>query len=67
MRTERFTTRTQEAILARTAAGRGRGPSELTAAHLLLSLIDQPDGVVPAVLEKAGKDPRSSPRSCASA
>jgi ATP-dependent Clp protease ATP-binding subunit ClpB len=57
MRTERFTTRTQEAILAAQQLAEGEGHPELTAAHLLLSLIDQPDGVVPAVLEKAGKDP----------
>ena len=56
MRTERFTTRTQEAILAAQQLAEGEGHPELTAAHLLLSLIDQPDGVVPAVLEKAGKD-----------
>jgi ATP-dependent Clp protease ATP-binding subunit ClpB len=57
MRTERFTTRTQEAILAAQQLAEGEGHPELTAAHLLLSLIDQPDGVVPAVLEKAGRDP----------
>ncbi|HEX5578167.1 MAG TPA: Clp protease N-terminal domain-containing protein, partial [Candidatus Limnocylindria bacterium] len=57
MRTERFTTRTQEAILAAQQLAEGEGHPELTAAHLLLSLIDQPDGVVPAVLDKAGKDP----------
>ena len=56
MRTERFTTRTQEAILAAQQLAEGEGHPELTAGHLLLSLIDQPDGVVPAVLEKAGKD-----------
>src|SRR4029078_6841008 len=57
MRTERFTTRTQEAILAAQQQAEGEGHPELTAAHLLLSLIDQPDGVVPAVLGRAGKDP----------
>ena len=57
MRTERFTTRTQEAILAAQQLAEGEGHPELTAAHLLLSLIDQPDGVVPAVLERAGRDP----------
>ncbi|HEY8179208.1 MAG TPA: Clp protease N-terminal domain-containing protein, partial [Candidatus Limnocylindria bacterium] len=57
MRTERFTTRTQEAILAAQQLAEGEGHPELTAAHLLLSLIDQPDGVVAAVLEKAGKEP----------
>src|ERR671918_3142163 len=57
MRTERFTQRAQEAILAAQQLAEGEGHPELTAAHLLLSLIDQPDGVVPAILERAGKDP----------
>ena len=57
MRTERFTTRAQEAIAAAQQLAEGEGHAELTAAHLLLSLVDQPDGVVPAVLERMGKDP----------
>ena len=62
MRTERFTTRTQEAIAGRAAAGRGRGPPELTAPHLLLSLVDQPDGVVPAVLERPARTRQPLPQ-----
>jgi ATP-dependent Clp protease ATP-binding subunit ClpB len=57
MRTERFTGRAQEAILAAQQLAEGEGHPELTAAHLLLSLVDQPDGVVAAILEKAGRDP----------
>jgi ATP-dependent Clp protease ATP-binding subunit ClpB len=57
MRTERFTTRAQEAIAAAQQLAEGEGHPELTAMHLLLSLIDQPDGVVPAVLERMGKEP----------
>jgi len=57
MRTERFTTRSQEAILAAQQLAEGEGHPELTATHLLLSLVDQPDGVVPAVLEKLGVPP----------
>ncbi|HEY7463276.1 MAG TPA: ATP-dependent chaperone ClpB [Candidatus Limnocylindria bacterium] len=56
MRTERFTTKAQEAILAAQQMAEGEGHPELTAAHLLLSLVDQPDGVVPAVLDRAGAD-----------
>jgi ATP-dependent Clp protease ATP-binding subunit ClpB len=56
MRTERFTTRAHEAILAAQQLAEGEGHPELTAGHLLLSLIDQPDGVVPAILERAGAD-----------
>jgi ATP-dependent Clp protease ATP-binding subunit ClpB len=57
MRTERFTTRAQEAILAAQQLAEGEGHPELTNTHLILSLLDQPDGVVPAVIERMGKDP----------
>ncbi|HEX2194330.1 MAG TPA: Clp protease N-terminal domain-containing protein, partial [Candidatus Limnocylindria bacterium] len=57
MRTERFTTRAHEAILAAQQLAEGEGHPELTNLHLLLSLVDQPDGVVPAVLERIGHDP----------
>jgi ATP-dependent Clp protease ATP-binding subunit ClpB len=56
MRTERFTTKAQEAILAAQQMAEGEGHPELTATHLLLSLVDQPDGVVPAALDRAGID-----------
>jgi ATP-dependent Clp protease ATP-binding subunit ClpB len=59
MRTERFTTRAQEAILAAQTLAEGEGQPELTAAHLLLSLVDQPDGVVPAILESIGRQPQA--------
>ncbi|MGH2454913.1 MAG: ATP-dependent chaperone ClpB [Candidatus Limnocylindria bacterium] len=57
MRTDRFTTRANEAILAAQQLAEGEGHPELTATHLLLSLVDQPDGVVPAVIEKLGLEP----------
>ena len=57
MRTERFTTRAQEAIVAAQQLAEGEGHAELTNLHLLLSLVDQPDGVVPAVLERLGAEP----------
>src|SRR4029078_3397302 len=57
MRTERFTTRATEAINAAQQLAEGEGHPELTAQHLLLSLVDQPDGVVPAVIERLGQDP----------
>ncbi|HEX6138831.1 MAG TPA: ATP-dependent chaperone ClpB [Candidatus Limnocylindria bacterium] len=57
MRTERFTTRAQEAIVAAQQLAEGEGHPELTNLHLLLSLVDQPDGVVPAVLQRLGREP----------
>jgi len=57
MRTERFTTRAQEAIVAAQELAEGEGNPELTNLHLLLSLVDQPEGVVPAALERLGVQP----------
>jgi ATP-dependent Clp protease ATP-binding subunit ClpB len=57
VRTERFTTRATEAIAAAQQLAEGEGHPELTTLHLLLSLVDQPDGVVGAVIERMGKDP----------
>ncbi|HEY7331731.1 MAG TPA: ATP-dependent chaperone ClpB [Candidatus Limnocylindria bacterium] len=57
MRTERFTTRATEAIAAAQQLAEGEGHPELTNLHLLLSLVDQPEGVVPAVLERMGLQP----------
>ena len=57
MRTERFTTRATEAIAAAQQLAEGEGHPELTAMHLLLSLVGQPDGVVPVVIERIGDDP----------
>ena len=56
MRTERFTTRASEAIAAAQQLAEGEGNPELTALHLLLSLVDQPGGVVATAIERIGKD-----------
>src|SRR6266550_986119 len=57
MRTERFTQRAQEAIADGQQLAEGEGHPQLEVLHLLLVLIDQADGVVPAVLERLGVDP----------
>jgi ATP-dependent Clp protease ATP-binding subunit ClpB len=57
MRIERFTQRAQEAILEAQQLAEGDGHPQLEVAHLLLILAEQPDGVVPAVLERLGVDP----------
>ena len=59
MRTERLTTRANEAIAAAQQVAEGEGNPELTSLHLLLSLVDQPDGVVAAAIERIGRDPAS--------
>jgi ATP-dependent Clp protease ATP-binding subunit ClpB len=57
MRTERFTQKATEAITAAQQLAEGEGHAQLEALHLLYALVEQPDGVVPAVLERIGHDP----------
>jgi ATP-dependent Clp protease ATP-binding subunit ClpB len=54
MRTDRFTQRATEAIVAAQQLAETEGHPQLEVAHLLLVLAEQADGVVPAVLERAG-------------
>ena len=57
MRTDRFTQRTTEAIVAAQQLAEAEGHPQLEVAHVLLVLVEQPDGVVPAVVERAGAAP----------
>jgi ATP-dependent Clp protease ATP-binding subunit ClpB len=57
MRIERFTQRAQEAIAEAQQLAEGEGNPQLEVAHLLLVLVEQPDGVVPAVLNRIGVEP----------
>ncbi len=57
MRTDRFTQRTTEAIISAQQLAEGEGHPQLEVAHLLLVLVEQPDGVVPAVLRRIGIQP----------
>ena len=59
MRTERFTQKTSDAIVEAQQLAESEGHPQLEVAHLLLVLVDQPDGVVPAVLERIGTDQRA--------
>ncbi|MGI8659286.1 MAG: ATP-dependent chaperone ClpB [Candidatus Limnocylindria bacterium] len=59
MRMDRFTQRTSEAIVSAQQLAESEGHSQLEVAHLLLVLVDQPDGVVPAVLSRMGVAPTS--------
>ncbi len=54
MRTDRFTQRATEAIVAAQQLAEAEGHPQLEVAHLLLVLAEQPDGVVPAVLARIG-------------
>ncbi|MBN8866672.1 MAG: ATP-dependent chaperone ClpB [Solirubrobacterales bacterium] len=56
MQPDRFTVKSQEAIqTAQRLAAASRNP-EITPSHLLVALLEQEDGLVPAVLNKLGAD-----------
>jgi ATP-dependent Clp protease ATP-binding subunit ClpB len=50
----RFTRKTAEALRAAQEIARDRGHTEVGADHLLLALVQQPDGIVPGVLARIG-------------
>ena len=57
MNLKRYTEKSQEAVLAaQQLAERHRHP-QIEPEHLLVTLVDQPDGVVPAVLRRLGVEP----------
>ncbi|CAN5538256.1 ATP-dependent chaperone ClpB [soil metagenome] len=62
MRTDRFTQRASEAIVSAQQLAEAEGHPQLEVAHLLLILTEQPDGVVPAVLNRIGVQPASVAR-----
>jgi ATP-dependent Clp protease ATP-binding subunit ClpB len=51
-----FTNKAQEAILAAQKLAEDRGHGKIDPEHLLLTLLEQPGGIVPAILERAGTD-----------
>jgi ATP-dependent Clp protease ATP-binding subunit ClpB len=52
----RLTQKSQEALQEAQAAAARYGHSEVDGEHLLLSLLENPDGLVPRLLERAGAD-----------
>ncbi|MBL8605289.1 MAG: ATP-dependent chaperone ClpB [Myxococcales bacterium] len=54
MRMDRFTTRTREALAAAQNEATRRGNPELLPEHLVLALLDQEQGVLGALVQKAG-------------
>src|SRR5919199_1803863 len=57
MQLDRFTIKAQEAIQAALRIAADRRHTETTPAHLLLALLEQPDGIVLPVLQKLGAAP----------
>ena len=66
MQPDRFTIKSQEAIASAQRLAVAARNTEVAPAHLLLALLDQDDGLVPAVLDKLGAD-KASIRSGATA
>jgi ATP-dependent Clp protease ATP-binding subunit ClpB len=57
MQLDRFTIKSQEALQAAIRLAADRRNTETAPQHLLLALLDQPDGLVGPVLRKVGADP----------
>jgi ATP-dependent Clp protease ATP-binding subunit ClpB len=56
MQADRFTVKSQEAVAAAQQLATARRNPEMTPAHLLVALLVQEDGLVPAILQKLGVD-----------
>jgi ATP-dependent Clp protease ATP-binding subunit ClpB len=54
MKFDRFTIKAQEAISSAIALAKGRGHQRIAPAHLLTALLEQQDGLVKPLVEKAG-------------
>ena len=57
MRTDRFTQKATQAIVTAQQLAESEGHAQLEVAHVVLVLVEQPDGVVPAVLSRLGVTP----------
>ena len=57
MNLKRYTEKSQEAVLAAQQLAERRHHPQIEPEHLLVTLVDQPDGVVPAVLRRLGVEP----------
>ena len=57
MNLKRYTEKSQEAVLAAQQLAERQHHAQIEPEHLLVTLIDQPDGVVPAVLRRLGVEP----------
>jgi ATP-dependent Clp protease ATP-binding subunit ClpB len=58
MNLNRLTEKAQEAVLAAQQAAGQSGHPQVEPEHLLVALVDQPEGIAPEVLRKLGLDPR---------
>ena len=56
MRLDKLTVKTREALVAAQALAQEKGQPELMPEHVLLALLQQDEGLVPALIDKAGAD-----------
>ena len=59
MQEDRFTIKSGEAVAAASKLASEHQNTEIAPAHLLLALLDQPEGLVSPVLTQLGSDPNS--------
>jgi ATP-dependent Clp protease ATP-binding subunit ClpB len=62
MNLQKFTEKAQQAILATPELARELGHASVEPEHLLVTLLEQPEGVVPSVLRKLSVDPAALAR-----
>src|SRR5437764_656964 len=55
----RFTEKSQEALVAAQQLAENLSHSQVEPEHLLAALLGQPEGIVPQVLQRAGANPQS--------
>src|SRR5918999_6130095 len=58
MNLNKYTEKAQEAILAAQRLAEQSNHAQLEPEHLLLALVEQPDGIVPAMLRKMNVEPK---------
>jgi len=56
MQADRFTTKAQEAVASAQELARGHRNPEIAPPHLLVALLDQPEGLVVPILQRIGTD-----------
>ncbi|OPY91775.1 MAG: Chaperone protein ClpB 1 [Syntrophaceae bacterium PtaU1.Bin231] len=62
MRFDKFTLKVQEAVQDANAIAASYGHQAVDVEHLLVSLLKQPEGIIPEILKKVGADPASVER-----
>ncbi len=57
MRFDKFTQKAQEAVAEAQSVADRYGQQEIDSEHLLVALLEQPDGIAPTILQRLGVDP----------